>query len=1312
MIETILPRKLWYADVREHICVDQSFLQTDQRPLVVLGEAGMGKSTLLAQLAEVEGYAFCTARKLINSPDPVNLLGDAKTLVIDALDEVSAQRDGDSVDLVMRRLGVLGYPRFILSCRVADWRSATGLQGIADLYDRAPLELHLEPLDRADAIAFLAETLGDMRAEAAIGHLESRGLSGLWANPQTLELVGKVASQDRLPSSKGDLFTEATKLLRAEHREEKAETTLAAMGEAEVLDAAGAAFATLILTGKDALTRRVNDDSEDLPVREISSLLGASHVEGILDSRLFAARGAERFAYAHRAIGEFLGARWLARNADTPRKQRRLLELFNNHALVPASLRGIHSWLAWHSSALAAPVIAADPMGVVEYGDADRLSLEQGRALFDALQSLSRDNPRFRDWSEYRVGGLIQSALLPEIREVLTDPEVEFGLRLLVLQALKGSQLVQDLVGILLALVLDSKSAFANRSEAGDRLADLEAGLDWPDIIAKLRAQGDENGVRLASELMDEIGYDRFDDALVLDVVLAQLRRTERTVGVYMTLERNFPVERIEPLLDGIAAEAERLGNRHERRSNTAITDLAYGLLARRLQHGDAAAEQLWRWLQPFDSQVGLQRETRKVVAQILEGDESLRRGVQRHVLFEQPGDKTVWERSWRLAERSSGLAPNEDDVTALLDQLPSQDARWRDLVRLVPNGPDQGVAVRAAAARFTASSAEDTAWLAELAEPRVPEWQLEQDERQRKQREKRDSEWERHRAEFTARIEAMRAGEYGAVINPAMAYLKLFYDMGDEALDGPSRLEEWLGAELKDACLAGFERFLTATPPYPAATDIAESQAEGRRWDAGYIIVAALAERQRTGRGFDDLPEERLMAGLFEVRHTRIDDHAGIADLDGTLAEALRARGAWERTQRLYFEPQLAAQRAHVDGLYALMREDRDAELATSFARDWLARFPDMAGEAEAELVDHLLATPQGRTGLRSLLSQRRSAAMSDERRRIWDAVGLVVDFEKTHAALEGAGPIELELFWHVRSRLGDRRHSGARARLDGTQLAWMIATFRPLFPSVRRPDTVTTGDTNPWDASDYMGALINRLGDEVSDSAMETLTALRDAGADGYTDLLRVAAAEQKRKRVEADWTAPDLATVASTVADNAPTTPAQLQAVLLEELRVVQAKLRGSDVDWYRDFSKDGVPRVEDECRDTILKMLRPLPFGIAAAPEGHLADAKRCDIICTLGDTMVPVEIKGQWHPQLWTAADRQLDHLYVNDWRAERGIYLVLWFGRGVSKAPVKPPKGTAAPQTAVALQASLAARSATTREGRTEVVVLDLTRPG
>jgi hypothetical protein len=126
---------------------------------------------------------------------------------------------------------------------------------------------------------------------------------------------------------------------------------------------------------------------------------------------------------------------------------------------------------------------------------------------------------------------------------------------------------------------------------------------------------------------------------------------------------------------------------------------------------------------------------------------------------------------------------------------------------------------------------------------------------------------------------------------------------------------------------------------------------------------------------------------------------------------------------------------------------------------------------------------------------------------------------------------------------------------------------------------------------------------------------------------------------------------------------------------------------------------------------MKMLGNLPFGIQASPEGHLADDKRCDIECMLPGVMVPIEVKGQWHKDLWTAADRQLDLLYTNDWRAERGIYIVLWFGDDSAKKPKKPPAAIEPPHSANELRTTLEQQSSTTREGRTAIVVLDLTRP-
>jgi hypothetical protein len=933
--------------------------------------------------------------------------------------------------------------------------------------------------------------------------------------------------------------------------------------------------------------------------------------------------------------------------------------------------------------------------------------------MFAALRALSRENPRFRAWSRYRLAGLVQKDLLPDVVEVLTAPDVEFGLRLLVLQALEGSTLVSELSEILTSMVVDATAVFATRSEAGERLAGLDLGTDWSGIVDQLGAQNTADSVRLASELMDDVGFDRFSDAQILAVSLSMMSQSDRAVGVYAGLQRNLPDGRIDALLSGIASAAMDMEDRRARPGYSAITDLAFGLLARRLAMGQLDAETVWTWMRPFDNGGSMYRQSRKTVAELLASDAPLRQAIQRHVLLDLPGDKNVWQRAWRLNERSVGLNPTEDDILALLEALTDDDPRWRDVVRLAAHSDDKGETVRAAAARFVVGDPEGESWLVELPHPEVPEWELKEQTRRRARERKRDADWAKHRADFTKGIEALRRGDYGLTLGPAKAYLKLFYDMGDDATDGPGRLEEWLGPEIRDACLEGFEAFLLLTPPKPTATEIAASYAENRRWEAGYIITAALGERLRTGRGFDDLTDERLMAGLFEVRHTRVDDHAGLKGLDTELVTIVRRRGIWEAAQRLYFETQVSKGRPHVDGLYALMRDAADAPLATALAIEWLDRFPAMSSETELELLDHLLSTPKGRDALSLLVPLRLDLdGLDPDRRKTWETIGLILRFEETRAALEGSEAVTPDHFWHLRARLRNDRDGRPPPRLTAGQLAWMIGTFRTLLPLWHRPEGVTSGDDNEWDASEFIIALVNRLGDDVSSEAMEGLAALRDGPEDGYTDTLRVAAAEQRRKRVEADWSPPDLATIATTVSDEKPTTSPQLQAILLEELEVIQAELQGSDVDWYRDFYDGAAPRKEDDCRNSILKMLRPLPFDIQAAPEGHLADDKRADIMCTLGDLMVPIEVKGQWHPELWFAADKQLDRLYVNDWRAERGIYLVLWFGPGASKRPMPPPAGVPPPQTPQALQAALTAQSATTREGRNQVVVLDLTRPG
>ena len=119
-------RRLWRQSSKsEHEDFEEDEILGRSESVVILGEPGMGKSKLLENLASVAGLSTFTARQLINRPNPKSLTGDARLIIIDALDEVAARREGDAVDLVLQKLGALDYPRFILSCRVADWQAAT-----------------------------------------------------------------------------------------------------------------------------------------------------------------------------------------------------------------------------------------------------------------------------------------------------------------------------------------------------------------------------------------------------------------------------------------------------------------------------------------------------------------------------------------------------------------------------------------------------------------------------------------------------------------------------------------------------------------------------------------------------------------------------------------------------------------------------------------------------------------------------------------------------------------------------------------------------------------------------------------------------------------------------------------------------------------------------------------------------------------------------------------------------------------------------------------------------------------------------------
>jgi hypothetical protein len=171
----------------------------------------------------------------------------------------------------------------------------------------------------------------------------------------------------------------------------------------------------------------------------------------------------------------------------------------------------------------------------------------------------------------------------------------------------------------------------------------------------------------------------------------------------------------------------------------------------------------------------------------------------------------------------------------------------------------------------------------------------------------------------------------------------------------------------------------------------------------------------------------------------------------------------------------------------------------------------------------------------------------------------------------------------------------------------------------------------------------------------------------------------------------------------------------ALVVEELAVAQKKLVGDDLDQVRDFwGDDGVPYDENRCRDRLAAMIGPEleRYGVQRITEADMPRTKRADLAFAFGQLQLPMEVKGQWHPDVWDAASGQLDQRYLIDWRSgQRGIYCVLWFGELPSKSGRRlkvPPDELKAPDTADEMRKMLIERIPEDRRALIDVMVLDL----
>ena len=186
-------------------------------------------------------------------------------------------------------------------------------------------------------------------------------------------------------------------------------------------------------------------------------------------------------------------------------------------------------------------------------------------------------------------------------------------------------------------------------------------------------------------------------------------------------------------------------------------------------------------------------------------------------------------------------------------------------------------------------------------------------------------------------------------------------------------------------------------------------------------------------------------------------------------------------------------------------------------------------------------------------------------------------------------------------------------------------------------------------------------------------------------------------------------------NTLSNSLPANVGDLAYLMVECIEQLADDIRnGSTDDWRqywneRNHRRLEEPRHEDTCRDTLLSDLKQrIPRDIVASEEGQYAGDKRADIKTSYGGFNVPIEIKKNMHPDLWTALHEQLIKQYTRDTGAEGfGIYLVFWF---VPELTTRPPSGKR-PATPEELRQRLEELLTVTEARKIFVRVIDVSEP-
>ena len=1094
--------------------VDPGELESCVDPVVILGDPGMGKTTLLRGLCERTDLTYLHAAALVRAEDPMALIPEDALPVVDGLDEIATPAAGSAVEAVLSRLRETESLPPVLACRAAEWRDAADLARIEDAYAREPMVLYLAPFDDDEARAFLTREYPGIQVHALLQHLRNRELAHVCGNPLVLRLFAEAArGGGGLPGTRAELLERASRAMAGQDRGPQV-VRLVRRDEEELLLASGAICATMLLCNLAGVHDRVPGEAPAgfLNVADIEALPFAGDAAEALATRLFRAEGEGRFSYFHRVLAEYLGARWLARCVDEGLSAERAHTLFGRG--VPTALRGMHAWLARLSSSQAGRCIAVDPWAVLRDGETGTLDLEHARALLAALRERSGEDPCFdtEDRGPHPAAGLMRSELKDDIVGILASPGPHAHLSACLAEAMAGTELSVEAGWMLEGILFDSARAHGERAMAFRSL--WLAGIrDGEAAARQLVEMGDGVSARLACEAVVAACQEEAPARSASRAGRAKLRLVsggeaaaqERPPGVSGDgLFGSLDGAALAAVLDGLASGAPAMLGEADGWERSVLSDQVRRLAARVLEDdATVTPKRVWSWIgwtREADGEGGGARER---LAALFGRERALRTGLLAHVLLTpRVGGARIGCRE--LEAPGIGLDPDEEDLAGVLAALRARSADGTE---------DPELRGQLLALHRSARAAADMA--DELAPPiEMPGWTAE-DGRHDAAARARVPDRRSLRESLAGKADLIAAGDVRVLAAPAAVYLGRFGELvlRDAPVAPEKRLREALGDELSEQVLAGFVAVL-GRDDLPGARDIAEVHCTGGEHEAEAPLICGADVALRDGLPFDRVGRDTLEAAYMAWLRAPWSASDRRLDSIGSTLEAMVFTGieAIEGHFRASIEPQLAHDVEFVRDLDRMAEYYRFAGLAGRLSVDWLREYSELNSDTRAELITCAIESAP-RDALRDLIVDCRGRMPPEGRARLlWLAAACLVDLDGSREELLAAAD-DPDFLGHVREAIG---HLNRFSDAPLESLVFVVQAFGARWarmPARPGEDGRGHGWRNPCEASAFIERTIHAIANRPQVEATDALQNLIANHAPSYADTARQALAFQRK-------------------------------------------------------------------------------------------------------------------------------------------------------------------------------------------------------